>query len=819
MYKHRKNGSKSVADHHRPAPATLQRWRTSPFPKSPLALAVAAALYPAVSALAQTTEPARTDTIEEVTVTATRRSENMQEVPQSVTALSNEFIQKQALNNLYDMAGALPSLNVVSTWPGQNSIIIRGITTGSAQYRIDSQVSIYLDEQPMTSITQQADVRLVDIERVELLPGPQGTLFGSSAQAGTLAYVTNKPDVSGFSSQVDLELGKTKGGKESYDVSGWLNMPVSDKLALRAVVFTSEEGGYVDNVLGSTLMGDATNADIAKKNQNSYRQTGGRISGLWTINPNWNLLATGIYQRSDTDGIWDTDPFLGDNKITRFFDDWRDDKWYTMSTTLKGNLGFAELSLTASYFNRKIDYEYDDANYSQWRTAYYGIYNGNVLYDTGTLHGVKFNFQDQKRWTYEARLTSQGDSKLSWMAGAFFEDVYDWWDYGARLIGDFQATPAWAEANDRACALADPNLAACPLAPTDIYYFNNYQNKVKQLAFFGEMTYDLTDKWSVTGGARWFQYDRELFDKYNVPFGLPVRSDPDANGLLSKGKESDSTFKFATKYQFNTDVMVYALYSEGFRLGGQNSQRAADTGEVPLNYGPDRLANYEVGIKSQWFDNRLQLNASAFLMKWDDIQVHFNSTSSSSGGGFYIEGNINGGTAEQKGIELSGEWHATERLNLSWNAFIASPEFTQDTLVPNSDEVYIAKGTTLPISPKEKYWASAEYTFPDFLPLKGDFWTRFSYTWQGKTWDSLSAIEENDREFLIPAWKSGTFQVGFTSEHKWDASLVVRNVFDDSGLNWLSSSWYGEFFSDPRWRHVRGLQQPRSVNLVFSKKW
>ena len=589
---------------------------------------------------------------------------------------------------------------------------------------------------------------------------------------------------------------------------------------MRAVGFYSDEGGYVDNVLGPTLMGDATNADMAEEDQNSYRQSGGRLAGLWTINPQWNVLATAIYQRGETKGDWDTDPFLGDYKITRFTDEWRDDKWYTLSGTVKGDLGFAELSVTASYFNRKIDYEWDDTNYAQWRTVNFGTYY--ALYDTGTLHAERFNYQDQKRWAYEARLTSQGDSKLQWMAGAFYEDVYDWWDYGARLIGDFANTAAFQEANRIACEdIDDPSLAKCPLDPTQIYYFNNYSNKVKQLAFFGELTYALTDKWSVTGGARWFQYDRDLFDKYNIPFGLPVAGDPDSNGLGSTDKASDNTFKFATKYQFNPEVMVYALYSEGFRLGGQNSQRAASTGQVPLNYGPDRLANYEAGIKSQWFDNRLRLNASAFLMKWDDIQVHFSSTTGADGGAFWVEGNINGGKAEQKGVELSGQWYATQRLNLQWSAFLADPEFTEGTFVPNTDpvEVYIPKGSTLPVSPKEKYWASVEYTFPDFLPLAGDFFTRFSYNWQGKTWDSVDAITENDREFLLPVMKSGTLQLGFTSDNRWEASLIVRNLFDDRGITWKSGNDRGELFDDPRWRHVAGVVRPRSVYLSFSKKW
>jgi len=800
--------------------------------KTPLAAAIFATLYPASQAMAQETEPAGPTTrLEPVTVTATRRSENLQDVAQSVTALSTEFIQKQALTNMYDLVNALPSVSSVSYVPGQNNIVMRGISTGNGQFRIDSQVSVYLDETPMTSISQQADVRLIDIERVESLPGPQGTLFGSSAQAGTLHYVTNKPDVSGYSAQADVEIGTTQGGDPSYDVSGWVNLPLGENFALRAVGFWAEDGGYVDNVVGPTLMGETTNANIAEDNQNVYRTTGGRLEGLWTINPNWDLLVTGILQRGDTMGTWETDPYLGDNKVTRFFDEWRDDTWYTTSATLRGDLGFAELTATASYFNRKIDYEWDNTNYAQWRSYYY-----SGIYDTGTLHSETYNFQKQNRWSYEARLTSKGDSKLQWMAGAFYEDTYDWWEYGAKQpkAGLLQ-TVAWQTAQQNCIDLqATLPSQVCPIAPTNLYYYNKYHNEVKQLAFFGEMTYSLTDKWSVTGGARWFEFDRDMFDLYQIPFGLPAQNDPDANGLTSKATDSDTTFKFATEYHFTPDVMAYALYSEGFRLGGQNSQRAAATGVVPLTYGPDSLNNYELGIKSEWLDHKLQLNLSAFLMKWDDIQIHIGSTSSGDNGGFYIEGNINGGKAEQKGIEFNGSWYATDRLNFDWSVFLASPEFTTNTYrendVPGVDDPYIAKGWTMPISPKEKYWVSVDYNFPEGMPGTGQWWTRFSYSWQGKTWDSLDAIEDyhtaetpEDRDealsFLIPEWKYGTFQVGYTAQTGWDLSLIVRNVFDDASYSYLSSTSYGDAFGDPRFSHIRTLQRPLSYYLSFTRKW
>ncbi len=803
--------------------------------KTPLAAAIFATLYPAAQTLAQEAPPvANTTRLEPVTVTATRRSENLQDVAQSVTALSTEFIEKQALTNMYDLVGALPSVSMVSYVPGQNNIVMRGLTTGTGQFRIDSQVSVYLDEQPMTAISQQADVRLIDIERVESLPGPQGTLFGSSAQAGTIHYVTNKPDAGGFSSEVAAEIGTTKGGDPSYDISGWVNLPVSDNFALRLTGFWSEEGGYVDNILGPTLMQETTNANVAEDDQNIYRTTGGRVAGLWTINPNWDLMVTGILQRGDTMGTWETDPYLGDNKVTRFYDEWRDDTWYTTAATLRGDLGFAELSMTASYFNRKIDYQWDNTNYAQWRSYYY-----SGIYDTGTLHSETFNFQKQNRWTYEARLTSKGDSKLQWMAGAFYEDVYDWWEYGAKQPqAGLVQTVAWETAQEDCLTFQadNPELnQVCPIAPTNYYYYNKYHNEVKQLAFFGEMSYALTDKWSVTGGARWFEFDRDMFDQYFIPFGLPAKNDPDALGLTSKAKDSDTTIKLSTDYHFTPDVMVYALYSEGFRLGGQNSLRAAETGVVPLTYGPDYLSNYEVGLKSEWFDHKLQLNLSAFLMEWDDIQLHIGSTSSGNNGAFYIEGNINGGTAEQKGVEFNGTWYATDRLNFSWSAFLASPEFTEDTYrendVPGVDDPYIDKGWTMPISPKEKYWAAVEYTLPEVFPGGGDWWTRFSYTWQSKVWDSLTAIEDFELaetpeekaealDFLIPEWKSGTFQVGYTSKSGgWDAAFIVRNVFDDASYSYLSSTDRGAAFGDPRFKQIRTLQRPINYNLSFTKKW
>ena len=211
---------------------------------------------------------------------------------------------------------------------------------------------------------------------------------------------------------------------------------------------------------------------------------------------------------------------------------------------------------------------------------------------------------------------------------------------------------------------------------------NVFEKTVRQKAVFGEITFDLTDRWSVTGGARWFEYDRHEFESDEVPKGLPVfdEDSPDSGNFVlaeptaSEGTDDDVVMKFATQYKFDDSKMLYALYSEGFRLGGKNSARAALSGAVPETYKPDTMENYELGFKSQWLDNRLLLNVSAFFMEWSDIQL---SGDTSPIDPWWVRGTFNGGKAEQKGIELQTEWRVSDRFSLELGGFMADPEFSE----------------------------------------------------------------------------------------------------------------------------------------------
>jgi outer membrane receptor protein involved in Fe transport len=700
---------------------------------------------------------------------------------------------------------------------------MRGITTGSAEYRTDSQVAVYLDEQPVTSISQQPEVRMIDIARIESLPGPQGTLFGSSSQSGTLRIITNKPNHDGFSGQVDGSIAGTDGGDDSYDLNGHLNFPlVDDKLALRIVGFVSQDGGFVDNVVGDTISGlpgaygsPLTNAAIAKENQNVYDMAGGRVAALWDINERWAVDLSYILQTSEAVGTWETDPSLDDYQVVRFFEEYRNDDWWQTSMTIRGDLGFAELVSTTSYFERDSSYQWDNMTYNQWQTAYYGAPGYNPLYDYEYEFGSVFNFQVQERFAQELRLTSLGDSKLQWMVGAFYDDVYDAWQYGSFLPNVVQ-TNGWASAQYYACYYNGLGYdVACPLPETTKIYVNDYSKTIKQTAVFGEVTYNLTDKWSVTGGMRWFQFDRSDHQVYGSVGGAPP---PGSYGVGegvfdSAGKSDDTVLKFSTQYEINDDKMVYFTYSEGFRLGGENSPRAAATGFFPYNYGPDLLQNYEAGLKSEWLQNRLQLNVTFFLMEWSDIQLN-----SSVGGGapWWLRGTFNGQTGESKGVEISGEWQATDNLVFQGSAFFNNSEYTADTFTPSGGD-YLEDGQEMPNSPDTKYWLAAEYTIPEVFG--GDLWFRYDTSYQSETWDNLDAALDNDLEALIPSWKSSNLQIGL-SRQTWDISLMARNIWNDMGINSLINSTYAsDYFGDTRFRNERTVQRPRTISLSLRKRF
>ncbi|MEX0734343.1 MAG: TonB-dependent receptor plug domain-containing protein [Steroidobacteraceae bacterium] len=279
--------------------------------------------------------------LEQVVVTARKREEALLDVPQEIQAISQQQLERANLNNLDDFSRFVPSLSYNAVTPGRGAIYFRGVADDSSSFIADASSAIYLDEQPLTQSSLQPEIRLVDIERIEALPGPQGTLYGSSSQAGTLRYITNKPDPSGFESDVSLDGNSVEDGDLGYDLSGVLNLPLGENVAIRVVGFTAHEAGFIDNVFGTSLGGTFDNAGAVDEDINGIDYTGGRAALRWLASDAWTVDAGLVYQKMKANSYSEDNEERPGRKlaVVRFFDESRDDEWVQTSLTLQGDLG------------------------------------------------------------------------------------------------------------------------------------------------------------------------------------------------------------------------------------------------------------------------------------------------------------------------------------------------------------------------------------------------------------------------------------------------------------------------------------------------
>jgi len=786
------------------------------------AIALATATTPAL-AMAQATEETQESAgaLEEVIVTATKRAVNMQDLPMSIEAFGTEQMEKIGMLNMRDALNVIPSMSTVTTAPGRNEVVFRGVSTGSGEWRTDSGSAVYLGDVPMTSATQAVDPRMVDIERVEALPGPQGTLFGSSSQSGAFRIIPNRADHSGGYGSFNIGATYMEEGDPGYKLEGWANIPlIDDTLSMRIALFDVETGGYIDNIYGTNIFTDDDNADVVEDDFNTWDQTGGRLSVLWSVNDSWDVEGMFMQQEQTSKGDWLSDPNaegVGDLEIVRFHKDFRNDDWWIGALTITGDLGFAEFKSVTSYLDREIFYEFDATVNGQVRAqrvltpGEYIYYN--VLYATGFNRETAINDQTAERVTQEFRLSSTSDSRLQWMVGAFYEKTDDWWDYVFAEVEDLANTPFgyyWALNYETYI----PN--------TNSWYKEIYSSTTEQIALFGELNYRITDRLSATIGARWFEYDRDRNETKEWPEGWAYDTD------IYKGKDDDTLFKFAIDYSLSDDKMIYALYSEGFRLGGPNSIKNPSS-RLPDYYGPDGLRNYEIGLKSQWMNNRLQWNLTLYTMDWEDIQRGITDPDD-----WTANGTVNMGDAEISGVETSLAWQVTEQFrvdaSLSWSDSELKDDYYLSDVVEGIEEWQDyqlgAKGQNLAIAPPAKWWIGLQYDLPDLF--KGmDGWVRYDHTWRDEMyhdwWNALNAKTGLGGEKLLDATSEGSLQFSLGKPGNWSLTLSIWNVWDDRNAQWISSGFDGYFGDQGLWPEVQRYvnmpfySRPREFELTFRK--
>ena len=795
---------------------SMDRFKLHPLTR---AIALATATAPAAAHL-YAQEQAQ-PVLEEVIVTATKREVNMQDLAQSVQAFNTEQIGKMGLDNMSDLLRAIPSMSTVTTVPGRNEVVFRGVSTGSGEWRTDSGSAVYLGDVPMTSATQAVDPRNVDIERVEALPGPQGTLFGSSSQSGALRIIPNRPDHSGTYGAVDVGGTYMEEGDPGHKLEGWINLPIiEDTLSLRAVLFDVKTGGFIDNVYGINIFSDDDNADVVEDNFNEWEQRGGRISALWTITEDWDAELMYMQQNQESQGDWKSDPNaegLDDLEIVRFHKDEREDDWWISSLTVTGDLGFAQFKSITSYLDREITYEFDanvDGQIRAQRVRTPGEYiYYNVWYDTGFQPETSVNDQTAERVTQEFRLASYGESRLQWMLGAFYEKTDDAWFYSFSRVENLSETP-FGQYWDLGNYIPD----------TDDWYTEDYKSTTEQIAVFGEMSYLFTDNFSATIGARWFEYDRDREEFKSWPEGNAYDTD------VYKGTDDDTLFKVAVNYDLSDDKMIYFLYSEGFRLGGYNSIKNPSS-RLPETYDPDKLINYETGFKSQWLDNSLQWNISGYFMEWQDIQRGITDPDD-----WTANGTVNMGDADIMGIETTLAYQVTANFRIdasyAWSDSELQDDYwasdTFDLSDPGQDWQLGAEGQELAIAPPSKWWIGLEYNMPS-LAWEMDGWVRYDHSWRDEMyhdwWNAMNAETGYGGRKLMEEADEGSLQMGLVAPGNWSVTLSVWNIWDDRNAQWIDSGYDGRFGPNGTWpevgRYVNmpGYNRPREFELTFRKEF
>ncbi len=521
--------------------------------------------------------------VSEVVVTAQKRTERLIDVPQAVTVVSGEELAKIGAVRFFDFADNVPGLSFNTLGAGMTQITLRGLTTGF--WDISSTVALYVDELPFgasgsfaSSQRLTLDAALFDLDRVEVLKGPQGTLYGASSIGGLIKYVTKKPDATRFDGQVQTGFSATSQGGPSYNGAGAINIPIStDKLALRASGFYSRDGGFMDN----TAQG--------QKDVNQSDTYGGRADLLFTPSDKLSLRITGFVQNVDRDGEMVADytfagePVNGLNQ-SRLVDEPYYQRFRSGSATLDYDFGWASLISISSYQTVESVFNWDLSGLFAPLFTRLGFPTSSAgIWERGTTD----------KFTQELRLSSSGKGRLEWVLGAFYTDEDSEFAYG---YASYDAA-----------------------SQKSILNYVSQPSTYEEYAVFGDLTWHFTDKFDITGGVR-FAPNRQTYEVISTG-PLPII----ASAPVAKSDDEVTTYLANARYRFSDRATMYVRYATGYRPGGPNlvyvNPATGQTVGSP-KFEADSLDSYEIGFKGETEDRRFGIDAAAFYVEWDNILIN-----------------------------------------------------------------------------------------------------------------------------------------------------------------------------------------------------
>jgi iron complex outermembrane recepter protein len=669
---------------------------------SSMAIILSAALGVATSALSEEVAPAHpsagtseqgtSSALAEVVVTATRRSESIQDVPMSISAVSQADLEKAGATQVEDVVHMVPGLAYTQNSVGQAVIAMRGIQTSALTGNVQQPVEIYYDDVPVLDLTVPWTVpalELFDVNRVEVLRGPQGTLFGAGSLSGALRVITNKPDLSEFHAAIEDSATTTDGGGVGGAANVMVNVPlIRDQLAIRGVYYYDYTAGWIDN------------PTLGEHDINHAKVSGGRIETEWKPADNFQLIATAAQEVTsphDSNYVpYGSHGDIADNRVRNYNTD--DLKVFNLAWTY--SMPWATLTSSTSYLDRTATSSLD---FSGLGDEYTGLTTIAPLIDA-------FHTNDLLQ---EVRLASSQEHPFKWLVGGFFENYH------------FSDCETITMAGLSGLSVADGGNPSNYLESTCLHI------GIRDEAGFAEASYDLRNDLTLTAGARYSHYTITTLD--NGGLNGPDLFDGPPSTTTGLATDHAITPKVSLSYKLNEDAMVYVLADEGYRTGNSNLVPPINPFSglpEPQSYQPDELWNYEAGAKVAFFDRRLRIDADVFYIDWKKIQLQIRG-----GGGLpYTD---NAGTATSKGVEIQMVGKPTKSTEVG-----TSLAYTDAKLISVSTGVPATVGDRLPGSAPFTAYLYGQYDFP--VSGTADLSLRADYSFTGKEFAELDNKDNPD---------------------------------------------------------------------------
>lgn len=780
--------------------------------RSRLATAIAAVISGTTALTGAPAHAADADNVlADIVVTARKRSEAVQDIPQSIDVFSKVQIEQLNIAQFEDYANRSPSISYISIGPGTQYFFMRGVSDGSnPNVSNTSTTGMFLDDLSVGYYGTIPDLHMYDIERIEVLNGPQGTLYGASSMSGAVRIITNKPDPTGFGAGFDEDVGAFQNGRISDTTEGFLNIPLIDgTTAVRISGFHVEQGGFISNLLKTRdwINGAvSTNAAWAGNDYNTQHIDGERLTLLHKINDGWQLTLEGDNQSQHHHGAWDQDvDRYGIENVARFGPEYGSNHNLNTQARLDGDVGIGDLVFVSGFFNQSSESVSEYSEYVQYANVPNGGVTGSWVqgfacatspgYPSGStsFSGCNVPYQytdyrsDTKRWSNEIRLSSKGTGPTHWIVGGYAERTTDWYSSFYSMPG---IDLAGAQSQYYLCGTTPcpTNGAGQPVYPAGVrplpqeWYSYIARSDEHQYALFGDIDYALTDKWKISFGARWFESRVSGSSDYAGFFWNPKVPTP-----LGEASFTKNTFKAGLEYKPKEGDLFYFLFGQGFREGGFNQGLPP---VIPVYYEPDTLNSYEVGWKTMWDNGAVRWNGAVYYMPWKNYQTALYDAAITTVGSF----NANIGDARVYGIETDLEARPTKQLTLTFSMAYNDSRLTSIKpflMAANDQGLFpIAVNERLPYVPYLKASAAARYEWPI-----GDSYTafvQFDESHTGSMWSSLNlagpAVIGLQERYLQPSYNLGALRFGVDgSGERWGVEGYVNNVSDTHAVIYINT--------------------------------